>query len=1047
MSLIRSKVRLPRWRSDLLSRPRLVEYVRSNLTRKLILIVAPPGYGKTTLLLDFVQHGDTPCCWYSLDENDRDPRLFLEYLAVSIQQQFPRFGERTLEALNDFKPLRADLSRLIGVMVNEIYESIADDFVLILDNFESIDDSPDISQILEALLRYLPDHVHILLASRTFPQRSAVTLPLIATGEVVGVSGQLLRFQAAEVMELAQLAYGLILDADTATRIVDQCEGWIMGIQLSSNALRRRELDSVLPAEVDRNLLYEYMAAEILAPLPRDSHDFLLRSSILQPLTAELVNAALSRSDAAEQLRSLAERLPMLVTTLDGDGAYRYHGLLIDFLGNVLRRDVATFRAAHLAAGRAQASRGALVEAVGHYVEADQPDEAAAVAATAIDELYATGRWQTIGRIFDRLPRTARKPEILLAEALRLKEQGDNEAAILLLAEVETHGDPRSQIMARARRANIWGLQGRHQTALSLFREALYATDPHDLMLLAEVERGMGRAYYGLGENASALEHFESALRLFEQAGSATNVAHLNHELGSVQSDIGRLDAAYHSYQRALAHWDATSATGWRLTTLNNIADLYYTQGRWQDALAIHDEIGPAARDFGYTIIEATSRLTVGAIRADMQDYNAALDALSEGLESAERGDYPYLIAYGLDVIGNVYRHLGDVNEAQARLEEALGLAQIRALPQQAAQTMLSLGLLALDRGDTNQAAEWLERARDAFSEQDARAKVASTEFALARLDFRRRDTASARGRLDEVARLSAELGYDQFLVDAAAEDPDLAQWAARHAANPSFWGQIRRRVARHGQVGALPPPPLEVTSLGRAKIRVLGEDAAAQWANLRELFFYLLARHPSGARRDEIIDTFWPDSSATNASQSLKVALHRLRRAFCQTRHEAGWYSLVLPDGYVYDAGRFQALAAVLEGSEALTPDRAADLRRAVDLYQGDYLPEYYSDWVVSERDRLKQLYSRILLTLGPYYEGGGDLAAALEVYQKCLNEDEYQEAAHQGMMRTYMALGDRHRAIQHFRELVQVLRRDLGIDPAVDTQRLYQQILQGTA
>lgn len=1047
MSLIRSKVRLPRWRSDLLSRPRLVEYVRSNLTRKLILIVAPPGYGKTTLLLDFAQHGATPCCWYTLDESDRDPRMFLEYLAASIQQQFPRFGERTFEALNDFKPLRAELSRVIGVLVNEIYESIAEDFVLILDNFESVDDSPDISQILEALLRYLPDHVHILLASRTFPQRAAVTLPLIATGEVVGISGQLLRFQTIEVMALAKAAYGLTLDVDTATRIVDQCEGWIMGIQLSSNALRRRELDSVLPAEVDRNLLFEYMAAEVLAPLPQDSHDFLLRSSILRPLTVDLAQAALSRADAADQLRTLAERLPMLVTSLDGDGAYRYHGLLVDFLGQVLRRDVATYRAAHLAAGHAQTTRGALVEAVQHYIEADRPDEAAAVAVRAVDQLYETGRWDTIARIFEQLPPNARTPELLLAEALRLKEQGDNEAALLLLTEVETHGDPRSQIMARTRRANMWGLQGRHQPALDLFRDALYATDPVDLILMAEVHRGMGRAYYGLGENASAIEHFEIALRLFEEAGSATNVAHLHHEIGSVQSDIGRLDAAFASYQRALAHWDATNATGWRLITLNNIADLYHTQGRWQEALVIHDEIGPAARDYGYTLIEATSRLTVGAIHADMQDYDAALDALNEGLESAERGEYPYLIAHGLDAIGNVYRALGDLNEAQARLEEALGLAQLRSLPQQAAQAMLSLGLLALNRGDLSQAAEWLEQARDAFIEQDAHARVASTEFALARLDFRRRDTVSAGQRLDNAARLSAELGYDQFLVDAATEEPELAQWATRHTSQPAFWTQIRRRVAQRNQGAMTGPPPLEVITLGRAKIRVLGEEAATEWANLREIFFYLLAHHPRGARRDEIIDTFWPDASPTNAGQSLKVALYRLRRAFCQTRHEAGWYSLVLPDGYMYDAGQFQALATFVDDSDPPTPERAADLRRAVDLYQGDYLPEYYSDWVIRERDRLKQLFSRILLALGPYYEGSGNLAAALEVYQRCLNEDGYHEAAHQGMMRTYMALGDRHRAIQHFREMVQVLRRDLGIDPTVETQRLYQQILQGTA
>lgn len=1047
MSLIPSKVRLPRWRADLLNRPRLVEYVRTNLTRKLILIVAPPGYGKTTLLLDFARHGHVPSAWYTLDEGDRDPQVFLDYLTAAIQQVFPKFGERTREALLEFRPSRAEASRLVGVLINDIYENIADDFVIVLDNFEAVHDSGEISQILEALLRYLPSHVHILLASRTFPQRSAVTLPLIATGDVAGVSGQLLRFQPAEVVALAEHAYGLDLDIAAASQIVERCEGWIMGIRLSSNALQRRELNSILPSDIDRNLLYEYMAVEIFETLSPDTQDFLERSSVLRPLTVELVNSALGRADAATQLRRLADQLPVLVTPLDLEGAYRYHGLLVDFLDNLLRHDPDRYRAIHLAAAQAQSQVSEVVEAVHHFVEAGQPQQAAAIAARAVDELHETGRWETLARIYQRLPRDARTPAMQLAEALRLKEQGENEAALLLLAEVEAYGGPHSRILARIRRASIWGLQGRHHTALALLRETLYAIDSGDQLLMAEAHWGMGRAFYGLGENVSAVEHFEVALRLFEDADSATNVAHLCHELGSVEAALGHLEPAFALHRRAIAHWDTVNATGWRLATLNNLADLYYIQGRYQEALTLHDEIGPAAHDFGYSMVEAASRLTVGAIRADMEEYDAALDALNAGVELAERGDYGYLIAYGLDIIGNVYRRLGDVNEAQARIEESLGLAQTRSLSDQAAQAMLSMGLLALDRKDDGQAGEWLDRARESFASQDARPKLAATEVALARLALRRRDPTQARSWLEDAARIATELGYHQFLIAAAAEEPPAAQWAAQHARDTALWRDVLRRVADRGRVSPDGTPPLEVTTLGRAKIRVNGEETAAEWANLRELFFYLLAHHPRGARRDEIIDTFWPEAEPTKASQSLKVALHRLRRAFCQTRHEAGWYSLALPDGYVYDAGRLEALAGALDDGEPLSTARAAALQQAASLYQGDYLPEYYSDWVAAERERLKQLYLRILLTLGPYYERAGDLMAAIDVYQKCLNEDEYQEAAHQGMMRSYMALGNRHRAIQHFREMVQVLRRDLGIEPAVETQRLYQQITQGTA
>ncbi len=1045
MSLIYSKIRLPRWRSTLLRRPHLVDHLKANLTRKLITVVAPGGYGKTTLLLDFAHHSEAKTCWYSLDAGDRDVRVFIEYLIASLRVHSKEFGSRTLEALHDFHASKDEIGRVVGVLVNELYETFPDEAVILLDQFDTVDDSPEVGRFLEAFLYYLPDHIRLILASRVFPQRSTVTLPLLVSGAMMGVSGHLLKFTPDEVTALAEHVYRRHIDAATAAELVDGSEGWIMGIQLSSHALWAGQLLPVLPHYSKESLLNEYITEQILNPLPEAQQDFLLRSSLLEPLTADLVNEALAVADAAPRLRQLAEDLPMFVQPLDTDGTYRYHALFSQCLRQVLEADEARARAAHRDTGAALARRERLVEAIRHYLAAGDVPTVRELTHQVVESLYQTGRWQTLQTLMAELPPEARTPELLVAEALRLREQGEIDQALKTLADAEASGDPYWAATAQLRRAAIWSLQGRHLDALTLYKSTLAGVGRPTDSLRGEAERGLGRCYLALRQTDQAIAHLRYALDLFQATESRPNIAHVYHELGVAYTTLGQLDRAGEAYRTALTHWDSLGAKVWRLNTLRSLAHILYEQEQHAEALNILDQCLIEAQEYGYLTTETWVRLYSGAILTQMGRQSQGLQTLNEALALAQQLDFPALIIYALDAIGNNLRLQGKLEQAQVSLQAALALAEKRTLPHEIALCQLSLAVVALDRGAEDAAQALLAACHSAFTASQAKRELMVAEFHLGRLAYQRRNWSEAAAHLDCAAELAAAVGNTQLLLQASGRSWGLVRWATSHTADPHFWERIFHRLRQDGAPLAEQAfPPLEVVTFGKSSIRVQGEEAVPEWTTLRELFFYLLAHQPRGVHRDQLLGAFWPETPIARAGQALKVALHRLRRSICETHHEAGWYSLVLPDGYVYDAGAFERLAEGLDSAGPTTAEQAQRFEQALALYQGDYLLEYYSDWAQAERERLKHLYLQLLHTVGAYYEGRADYPRAVEHYQKALAADEYQETVHQSLMRCYMALGDRHRAIQHFREMSVILKRDLGIEPAVETQRLYQQIVK---
>jgi len=228
--LTHTKVLLPRRRPDLFSRQRLLDLLYDLLDHKLIIIAAPAGYGKTSLLIDLAHRTELPVCWYALDALDQDPQRFIAHFIASIAHHFPRFGQRSTALLQDLgQASAADLTRLsldqvVTAIVNEAYEHIREHFVLVLDDYHFVDGNEEIDYFINRFVQDVDENCHLVIASRTLLTLSDLPL-MVARSQVGGLSFEELAFRADEIQSLVLQNYHLTMPQGAAEELAQETEG------------------------------------------------------------------------------------------------------------------------------------------------------------------------------------------------------------------------------------------------------------------------------------------------------------------------------------------------------------------------------------------------------------------------------------------------------------------------------------------------------------------------------------------------------------------------------------------------------------------------------------------------------------------------------------------------------------------------------------------------------------------------------------------------------------------------------------------------------
>src|SRR5829696_7299374 len=560
-SLVSTKLRPSREHPGLVPRPRLTDRLEREPGRRLTLLSAPAGFGKTTLLNEWFgrsANGGRSVAWVSLDEGDNDPVRFLSYLIAALRGTGEEgIGEGVLAALRSPEPPR--MEAVLGALVNEL-ATLPGEVAVVLDDYHTID-SESVHRVVTFLLKRLPESTHLVISGRVDPPLPLARLR--ARGQMTELHAADLRFTLDEAAAFLRDVMGLDLSADDVSALEGITEGWIAALQLAALSMRERKDVSgfIRSFSGSHRDVFDFLAEEVLERQTEQVQAFLLETSILDSLSDPLCDAVTGRNDGQRMLERL-ERENLLVVPLDDERVwYRYHHLFADFLrGRLERERPEQLARLHLRASEWYEENAFVVEAVRHALSAPDYELAARlIGGGATQEAWSRGEVPTVLRWLKALPpeTSRRRPRLLLQHAMALALTGRPDDAESLLdeieREVEAAGDDGRFLSGFASAVRSWcsRLRGDTPRAVELARNALSLLPDEAGGLRAFAAVVLGDTLWTTGDLESANE------ALAESAGIGRSVGHVYSTLSAmtlqarVQAERGRLRDAVETLHRA----------------------------------------------------------------------------------------------------------------------------------------------------------------------------------------------------------------------------------------------------------------------------------------------------------------------------------------------------------------------------------------------------------------------------------------------------------------------------------------------------------------
>lgn len=1057
----KTKIIVPHRRPELLSRTRLLESLKTLLDNKLLLLSAPAGYGKTSLLIDLAYHVDMPVCWLSLDLLDRDPQRFLAYLIASLAERFPSVGETSRVQLHQLRSIEEDAENILVTLTNELYEYAENDFLLILDDFHLLDEAPVISTLLNRFLQLVDENCHLLLSSRTLPELDDVTL-MVAREQVAGLSHVDLAFVPREVQALYAQNHHQHLSEEMASEFVEQTGGWITGMVLSN-------MPGV--ARVSGVDTFAYLGRQVLEQQPENVRLFLLRTSLPEEFNAEFCESVLGPLQDQPQnwfnLMGYILEKNLFVLPLGADGRWlRYHPLFREFLQIRLKEE------------RPQELPGLLQRMVAIYEKMGEWEKAYFTckqlndpeALVQVVEKAGTSMLQTalvtleswINSLPPALLRT--RPGLISLRGPLLAMKGNlKESSELLDSAVSIYRkkkDIPGLALALARRAHTLRLLGQYEASLEDVEEALELAETDIALqpLFAEALRIKGLNLLRLGKSRSAVVELEHSLALYKELKETGSIPMLLGETAMIYATVGDVESAKKLYQSALQIWREKKNLYSQADTLNNLAVLYHQLGEYELASETYESGLVCAINSHNQRAESLILTGMGDLYSEIEEFDAATQAYEQAEAIATSLSGFFISNYLVLARANLALLKADSEKASRILNSFRKYLKVNPSAYERGLWALLNGRNHLLKHETKKAISLLQEGKDCFTQDGREAEsqwclvwlMAAYEQAGQRENVRSqfRELMTARNRSTHALLIT--LHQASLWLKGVQSDLEIGRSLTGLLEKSTQLGEriitVRRSLRRHAQSIQLPAASLTIRAFGRAEVSVNGRVIPmSEWRtkSVRDLFFYFLFKQEA-VTKEQIGEDLWPETDDPQALKArFKDEIYRLRRAVGRNAivFDEVYYRFNRTLDYEYDVEAFESYLTRAHRARD-NAKRIEWYKKAVDLVQGPYLNEVDALWVIPERERLGQIYESALEELAQLYLDANLLDQCLSICQTALSRNRYSEVIYQMQMRAHATLGDRALVVRTYKACKAALKEGLGILPSRETEILYQDL-----
>ena len=1073
------KIQRPLLPGETLPRDRLFSWLDAHANRRLTYVIAEAGFGKTTLVADFLRRSRLRTFWYRLDEDDTDGLVFIRYFVAACQAVDNRLLARSASLLAEPALEPTPVEILAETVFSELGALGEMPSVLVLDDFHMVEAVPAIGALVERLIARAPAGLRVIVASRRTPNLSVAALR--ARGELAELDREELRFDESETGRLFRDSYNHPLEPDVLRDLQARTDGWAASLQLVNTAVIGRSpgqvrafVGSLSGAEGD---LYDYLAEEVVGDLEPELRGFLVRTSILEDIDPATAAVAASVSPArARRLLGDAQRAGLMTRGRDLDGTWRPHPLVREFLLAHLEAELGESGVSDL-----HRRLAAVMEprswrmAARHWAAAGDPEAVRRVICAATPTIVGTGDLAAAYEFVSRYRDAGPNPWFDIIESRLHAAAGRYDEAVVVATRAEEGaaqlglGSTTFSLTRALNRLHL-GIERHDMAMLNAACLELAASGDLELASIARAATLMGAA-----SEAGSLDSLCEAL-------AAT--ARLNHDRGHRRHEgISLLNLAFAEIVRG-NHDAATSAAGAALALLEssgNSADIASARigaarglahlGRWDQAL---DHLYAVAGDTT-NWVEPEAIAEAAEMFAMYGDPAAGKQIMERRLGTNPRwADHPYW------------------RQVSARLELALGFPDraeellagvgahpvcpgfacaVRSLELQirtasgAADPALLEGLTeGLKSAERQQAWFWWKNIRL------TQALVSGNEELLSYLaSLEQPESAYLSIQAELVARRLADL--DQPALDLvrreAGQRPerwrrtlrDLLARAGGRTVEVRRAAEILETVGDRDDVGRLRSigkrrslrlpdagrglirrlaPRVYVEDLGRVSVQI-GDAAVAGTAIRRKvlsLLCFLLTKPQFTATREQALDALWPEMDPEAGANSLNQSAYFLRRVLepeCQDDTSAGYLrsrsDLIWLDGELVGSRSADCLALLGQMRRDSSPDLVVSLAES---YRGRFAVDFiYDDWASSFRDTLHASFLDRMERAITLDTQTGAFDRALSLAQLTLQADPDAEQIELCLLRLYRRTNATAAAAEQYVHYAGVMREQLGVEP----------------